>query len=360
MTSVTFVSSPMDGSCGIGTYTQSLISGLDDEIEINVVTLETHKRGFNAIPSYIRAAIRSGNTDDDIIHVQHEYGLFGTKWYLLWVFYPLLFLFSRINGTQVVLTSHGAMNKKYVDPPLELIKRLYIWMANKLIAATATKIIFLSKNCEQKFSASVSVENTCRITHGVYNDKVNIPNEDAKEKMGFDPDDIVITEPGYVRPSKGHETFLEIAKKMPEYEFLIAGGSGDAEEYYESIIESAPKNVTITGQLDDEMFHTAFCASDVVVLPYNKVHQSGVFNMCATYGVPTITRRLPYFESLEATYDCVETFDNEDESEELIKMLVNDKTIEKQLSTGLQEFKQQNSFETICQKHLEIYNCRHN
>ncbi len=356
MTNVTLVSSPMDGSCGIGTYARSLLSGFEDEVEVNVVTLNTHAEGLRAIPSYVLAAFRAGRSTDDVVHVQHEYGLFGTKWYLLWVFYPLLFVFTRLHGTPVLITVHEAWNADRVDPPLERVKAAYIWLANRLIAGTATSMIFLSANCEQKFTRSVPVENSHTITHGVDDQTIDVPKSQAKEHFGFDPNDKVITEPGYVRPSKGYETFLEIADRMPEYEFLVAGGSRGADDYFESIVESAPENVTVTGHLEDDEFHLAFRATDVAVLPYNEVAQSGIFNMCAAYRIPTVANSLPYFNRLQSDYGCVVLFDDVADADQRIRELLLNNLLQKRVSNGLERFQAKNSFSEICNKHELIYN----
>jgi len=355
MPRVTLVSSPMDGNCGIGTYARSLISGFEDEVNVNVVTLETHSNGLRAIRLYARAAIRAGRTDDDLVHIQHEYGLFGTKWYLLWVFYPLLLLLTQISATPVVITVHEAWNADRVEPPLKPIKTRYIWLANKLIAGTATSIIFLSENCEQKFTTSVPVEDTFQIAHGVYGETVDISESKAKERLGFHPDDVIITELGYVRPSKGYESFLALAEQLPEYEFLVAGGSRGADEYYERIKASAPENVTVTGHLDDDQFHLAFRATDVAVLPYKEVAQSGIFNMCAAYGLPTVTTRLPYFERLETEYSCVLVFDDLEEAERQIKSILTKRSVQEQLTEGLKSFVLESDSETVRSEHIAIY-----
>jgi len=56
--------------------------------------------------------------------------------------------------------------------------------------------------------------------------------------FGFDPDDDVIAIPGFIRPPKGHDIFIELARELPEYEFMIAGGArakGEDFEFAEQI-----------------------------------------------------------------------------------------------------------------------------
>jgi len=355
MTSVTLVTSPMDGSCGIGTYSKSLLEQVEDAVDVRTVILETDDTPPVSFFSYAKAAIRAGGTDDDVIHVQHEYGLFGTKWYLLWLFYPLLFVLSRIHGTPVVVTVHEAWNSDRVTLPMARAKRFYIWLANKLIAGTATSVIFLSANCQEKFERSVSVSDVYCFTHGVGDTVEGVTEADAKAAFGFEPSDIVVTEPGYVRPSKGYDTFLEIARRFPECEFLVAGGSRGADAYFESIAERAPANVTVTGHLAEDRFHLAFIATDVAVLPYDDVAQSGIFNWCAAYELPTVATRLPYFERLQLEYGCLLLFDTASEAEGRIRESISEQQTRGQLIDGMRSFRQDNSFANVGKKHVSVY-----
>lgn len=345
----------MDGSCGIGTYSKSLLKEVEDAVDVRTVILETDDTPPVSFFSYVRAAFRAGRTDDDIIHVQHEYGLFGTKWYLLWLFYPLLFVLSRIHGTPVVVTVHEAWNSDRVTPPMARAKRFYIWLANKLIAGTATSVIFLSDNCQEKFERSVSVSDAHCFTHGVGDTVEGVTEADAKAAFGFQPDDIVLTEPGYVRPSKGYETFLEIAERFPEYEFLVAGGSRGADAYFESIAERAPANVTVTGHLVEDRFHLAFEATDVAVLPYDEVAQSGILNWCAAYELPTVATRLPYFERLQSEHECLLLFDAVSEAEDRIREIMSEQQTRGRLTDGMRSFRQDNSFAKVGEKHVSLY-----
>jgi len=104
--------------------------------------------------------------------------------------------------------------------------------------------------------ADIALDDTeySTLSHGVNTDVPGESNKaNAMRAFGFDPDDDVIAIPGFIRPPKGHDIFIELARELPEYEFMIAGGArakGEDFEFAEQIREEAPENVTITGVLD--------------------------------------------------------------------------------------------------------------
>lgn len=347
----------MDGSCGIGSYTEALLTYLGEEVNEDVTILETSKQGLSAGISYSRTALQVGMTDSDVIHIQHEYGFFGKKWLLLWAFYPIVFVLARLRRRPVVITLHEAWNVDRMDPPLLRLKGAYIRVANGMIATTATSLVFLSENCKSKFERNGSVDDYRLFPHGVDEDEVDpTPDAEAKATFGFDDDDTVITEFGYVRPSKGYKTFLEIADSCPEYEFLIAGGSPGEDEYLESLRTAAPDNVEITGHLTDREFHAAFSATDVAVLPYNEVAQSGILNWCAAYELPTVASQLPHFERLHSEYGCPAIFGNVDEAVHSIRLvLTHDETHREKLISAMEGFRRENSFEEVGDRHEALY-----
>lgn len=346
----------MDGSCGIGAYTEALLNHFGEQVNENVVVLETSNRGLSASISYARTAFRAGMTDDDVIHVQHEYGFFGKKWLLLWAFYPIVFFLSRVRRRPVVITVHEAWNVDRMEPPLLWLKGAYIRVANVMIATTATSLVFLSENCKLKFERNGSVDDYRLFPHGVDANRVHsIPEAEAKATFGFDADDTVITEFGYVRPSKGYETFLDIAEHCSGYEFLIAGGNPSDDEYLASLRAAAPDNVKITGHLPDREFHAAFNATDVAVLPYNEVAQSGILNWCAAYELPTVATRLPHFEQLHTEYGCPAIFGSTGEAARSIRRILNDETHCEKLTSAMATFKHENSFKDVGDRHESLY-----
>lgn len=188
----------------------------------------------------------------------------------------------------------------------------------------------------------------------------DVSQAEAKRRFGYDPAETVIAIPGFIRPPKGHDIFIEVASKLPEYEFMIAGGArpkGEDFEFAEQIKSEAPDNVIVTGVLDDGDYWTALKAPDIAVLPYRVVTQSGTFNACATQELPVLASDAEYFKRIEETWDTPETVDisDTDEMAERVRQLLKDPSRRTRLAEIMAQYKQANSFEKVGTDHRRIY-----
>lgn len=362
---IVLVTAPGDGETGIGDYTNDLFSHAGD---IAVETVELPIQSTNPL-DFLRPAIQVGRTESTVIHIQHEYGMFGPMSLMTWIFFPVVFVLSSINDTPVVVSLHEALNEDHIAEPLAPLKRVYISLINHLLTFGADEMVFLSDTTKSEFTQSVAPEDSSVVPHGVSTDRtVELSKQEAKERLGYSPDETVIIEPGYIEPRKGSKVFVALAERMPEYEFLIAGGVTNPayREYGDQVVNTAPENLRVTGVMDEEMFHTAFCAADLAVLPYQKteqsgivntVGQSGIFNRCVAYELPVLGSKQTYFEKLEENWGCVETFstDDLDQATQRIQEILTDETKREQLSTAMAEYANANSFDQAVEEHKEIY-----
>lgn len=362
MVKTTFVSTPDDGSCGIGTYTGELRSEFEDNYETDLVSLEL---GSLNPGEYLQAALQAGTSRASIVHIQHEYGIFGPKSVMSWLFFPCLFLITTLRRQSVVITLHSAWNHDTINEPLKPLKRIYVRLNNHMVAFVADHILFLSENCKEDFLKCVSLDsdNFEVFPHGIPTDTKAMCTKQAKDEFGFEENEFVIVEPGYVRKEKGHDIFIELAKQCPNYEFLIAGGcqNGRQDEYYRQLQDLAPSNVTITGVLDDDQFHATFNAADLIVLPYRDVSQSGIFNWCVAYGLPVVCSNSGYFQDLNEDHGCVGLFniDNTDEMVESITSIIEDPQKRETLSKKMKEYRDSRAMDKVAQQHTELYHSLH-
>lgn len=96
--------------------------------------------------------------------------------------------------------------------------------------------------------------------------------EKIREKYGFRPKAFVIFCAGQLQKRKGVFDFLGVAEKMPECEFVWAGGFsfGKISEGYEEIkarMEHLPKNVRFLGLVDRKEMNQIYNMADVMFLP---------------------------------------------------------------------------------------------
>ncbi|MFD1571407.1 glycosyltransferase [Halorubrum laminariae] len=348
---VTFVSTPRNEDCGIAKYTTSLENSIPGETSRTSVDL-----GSANILHYIRKTFGLAFTDSDVIHVQHEYGIFGPKSIASWFVFPLLWIISRIRGVPVVMTFHTAWGRETISPPLMELKVFYVTLNNKMLAFVADHSLFLSEETKEIFESSASLESAEVIPHGVQTEVHPMNQEEAKELLGFNPDEPLVAEPGYIRPEKGNDFMVEVAKQIPDRTIVLGGGiQSESERWYlEEIQEEAPDNLQITGVLDDEEFHAFFNAIDVAVLPYEQMSQSGIVNWCVAYDVPMVASDIHRFKNLEEGEGIVKTFSQGD-ADAATTVIENVLQNDGELKDMLEEYRTNRTMDEVGKKHMQVY-----
>lgn len=129
--------------------------------------------------------------------------------------------------------------------------------------------------------------------YGIPRNKISyIPNSVSKEnfypmdevskltlrkKYNIQKDQFVVLCAGQLQVRKGIFDFIEIAKAMPEVQFIWAGGFsfGNITSGYKevkSVIENPPQNVKFTGIVEREVMNELYNVADVMFLPsYNEL-----------------------------------------------------------------------------------------
>lgn len=351
VTRVAFLATGTDQNCGIATYTAEIRRALDVPSELIPLRL-----GALAPLHYLRAGWKAARTDADVLHVQHEYGIYGPKSVMSWLLFGVLWLATRFRDLPVVVTFHSAWNSGTIDPPLYTLKRLYVALNNHLLAATLDHAIFLSDGTRDAFIESVPLDDCTVVSHGVQTETHPMPATEAKAEFGYDADKTLVVEPGYVRPQKGYERFIEIAEAMPDTAFLIGGGPKDEsdEAYADEIRRKSPDNVRMTGVLDEDRFHALFNAMDVAVLPYDVVTQSGIVNWCVAYEVPMVATDLERFRTLEDEYGFPRVFPADDATtgaDAIRDVLADPEPIVEAMTT----YRNEHGMDAVADTHEKIY-----
>jgi len=338
---------PPDDHGGIGRYAKQLRMRIADTVNTTHIPLyETL-----GIMNYAQAALRA--TESDVVHVQFEYGLFRPKLLYAWVFFPVLFLRARLRDVPVIITVHEVWTPDIVGQ----VQYVYVWLVHLLLAITATRLVFMTEAAEADFRPR-NVAADIQIPHGVDTDAVrDIEPREARSAFGYDSDDTVIAQIGYVSPRKGTEEFLSLAGRNPEYEFLLAGGPLRDEDvqYFEEAVEMAPENVYATGVLSDEMFHAAFIATDVAVLAYHDIRQSGILNWCFAYGVPVVCRAIDRFEALAAQGAPLVLFDDCEDYPSIDGAIDTVLVEAAGRSESMQAFGAEQDFSYVAKQYLDLY-----
>mgnify|MGYP003836156757 CR=1 FL=1 len=364
---VAMITPELNGPSGIFNYTNQLIDGFNPEDEIEFSTITFKEGSLNPL-EYIQTADKATSSNSTIIHIQHEYGVFGWLTLMSWVFFPTVWILAKWRNKQIVITVHEVINANLVQGRLKFVKSTYIHLINHLIGLAANHLIFLSDTSRNRFAQFDHSTPCTQIAHGsAMENRTNITQSEAKSIFGYGNNTYLISEPGYISNRKGSDLIIELANRLPEYEFILSGGTRKNEnKMLERIKGKAPSNVQITGELSEEDFHASFVASDLAVLPYreetgrsfkNEVKQSGVLNWCMTYDLPVVASDCNYFSTLESQYGCLLTFpvDDIDAAVNRIKKVAETKSKRQSMSRGIEEFQKENSMETVCKEHSNVY-----
>ncbi|WP_136689663.1 glycosyltransferase [Halorhabdus amylolytica] len=345
---VTMIATAEREDCGIETYTSSLQSSMDVDIERFGVPL----RSRNPL-DYIRRGIAIFRDDSDTIHLQHEYGIYGPKSVWSWPFLLAIWAKRKIDDVTVITTFHSAWSDDTVDPPLENLKRIYVTANNRLLAAITDEGLFLSEETLEEFRKTADV-NARVIPHGVQTDVRHTDEAEAKRHFGVDPDETLVVGPGYVRPQKGFEDVVEMARESNKYTFMIGGGAQDDSHrsYADGIRRRIPDGMQMTGVLDEDDFHRLFSAMDVAVLPYNVVTQSGIINWCVAYDVPVVTSDLDRFKQLESEYGFPLTYPKGDIQAGLTTV---GEALERDFTDEIERYRSEHSMSRVAEVHKDLY-----
>ncbi len=358
-----FISTYPPIECGIATYTQYLTEALRKKHTDVYIVSHMGGAGTQVFPTFDyedgdlaeKAYSMMIRFTPDIVHIQHEFGLFGRHFGVSVV--PLIIQF-RLIGIPVVTTLHTVYRE--IPPHHEMIIRSIFANSNRIIVHESYQKESLEKILDAEQIRKISV-----IPHGA-REVESIP--DAKVKLGLPANKKVILIIGYFRPSKNFELvvdiFPEILKQVPDAILVVAGKIRGSEhiDYRNMLfnkIESSPARehiYLIRGQLPQHVFDTILSAADVVVLPYRISSQSGILAHCLAFGKPIVTSsteamRLAIGKS--GTGLISET--REDFIKNIIRILSDEALAAKMSQNAKKYVKEKISWSIIADKHIKIY-----
>jgi len=198
----------------------------------------------------------------DIVHFHQIKVPFVEYW-----FYKLI----GLNNVKIVITLHYIIpfEHKVITPFLNYIYNT----VDGIIVHSEENLKVLKNYVSEKEQKKIKV-----IHHGEYSLLLkNISREEARKILEIDNGKKVLLFFGYIRRYKGLDILLESVKilkeEYPEIFLIIAGEDIEGFSRYQKIIN----------ELD------IFSASDVVVLPYRNIYQSGIVFLSYAHSRPVIT-----------------------------------------------------------------------
>ncbi len=358
-----FVSTYPPIECGIATYTKYLTDSLFQlkETEIYIVSQ------FGARGEAVYPAFHGDDADladkvfrmmvkftPDIVHIQHEFGLFGDPDGVNCI--PLVYKI-KLAGIPVVMTLHTIYEEFSREKKIVL---------EALIRASDAIIVHEEYQRQTILEKIGPFDNIWVIPHGA-RELETVP--EAKTRIGLDENMKAILLCGYIRPTKGLDRivkiFPRIAEKVENAVLVIAGKMRGPEyrEYRDMffrLIETSPAHdriFVLRGQFPQKIFDTIMSAGDVVPMPYLKGAQSGILAHCLAFGRPVVAS--PDVKSLRETVadvKCGFVANDDEEFVEQIARILGDSELWLELSTNAREYVKKNiSWRLIAKRTVDVY-----
>ena len=208
----------------------------------------------------------------------------------------LLTAYYRLLGKRIVLTVHN-VNAGKRDGTDSWFNRLTLRIQYRL----ADHIFVHTEKMKSELAEDFGIRDAVTVIPFGINNSVPVTNlspDEAKRRLGLEPDEPTILFFGNIVPYKGLEYLLEAFQMLVlgnrRYRLVIAGRPRGPHAYWERIQDTLAhhidparviQNITFVSDEDTELY---FKAADVLVLPYTEIFQSGVLFLGYSFGLPVI------------------------------------------------------------------------
>ncbi|MGD0250055.1 MAG: glycosyltransferase [Thermoplasmata archaeon] len=270
-------------------------------------------------PRYVVQNLLAAHRDGghDVVHIQHEYYLFGGPSTAL--LFPLLLGFLRLMDRPVVTTLHGVLSRAAVHDSRVLagasIPAAVAWplmssLQRAIVAGSDAVVVHdgyfrdvLVNEC------GAGPESIHVIPHGVTIDLPHPARPSARADLGLPKGATILLSFGFLARYKGLETLIDafnkVAPQRPDLLLVVAGGpparnvlDGDA---YRASLEGrvAPPlrgRVRFVGYVPEAAIPSWFAAADLVVLTHAvPLAASGVLALAQGFGSGVVAPSIPPF-----------------------------------------------------------------
>jgi len=265
---------PRREACGVSDYTKGLVRELSDIVE---VVHFVDPVGFRA----------EMNDDVDVVHVQHEYFVFGgvAPWKCRFR------SFVRSIRRPLVMTIH-----EIVPPHGSAAHRAAIRLSNRLhfLHPAVQRYIVHTAQDKGRLAAVGAAEDRIHIIRLGVPEPPSMPTpNEAKRILGLD-NQFVITIYGFISRKKGHLIALDGLRNLPQDVMLvIAGGKhpDDSTGYVDRVTEGAREHgvrARITGYMPSTDVFTNMAAADLVLAPFIESSGSASLALAFACGKPIL------------------------------------------------------------------------
>lgn len=370
---IVWISSYLPRSCGIAYYSNNYITSLKNyakKSKINVkLKIIAHTDAIEADYPVINLKNKNWYRNvleiikqekPDIVHIQHEYGLYETYGDENKTLIELIKLIKK-QGIPVVMTYHSVYRK--------LIKPFAYFVSKSLKELSAG---ILHEDYQKKAlrkNIGWQPKNVFVLPHGSRED-IKLNKEEVRNGFSYPDKQLIVGSAGLASERKGFRTLIKqwpkVVKKFPNAILALEVKPESAKEtrvYIDKILKEimeskVSKNIEFTVKDYSEIeFYKKLKSFDILVLPYKSESQSGVLAHGFSVGVPAIVTDIEGLSAeIRNSRAGIAVKKREDFYKAIIKLLKNKGLREKLSINALNYVKNVNGWSIIAKKTFQIYN----
>ncbi|MCK4688747.1 MAG: glycosyltransferase family 4 protein [Candidatus Marinimicrobia bacterium] len=372
---IAYVSTYLPQQCGIATYTDYLIHGIrevDTLSEIKIIAEQgafpIKQERFEVIPCWNRKEdylepIISQTKGIDIIHIQHEYGIYKFDERLPSVLQGLDINIKKIITIHCIrpaqFSERGDIDENFATNIAQL--------ADQVIVHLELQKTILAR-------LGIPSEKIHVIPHGT-----EISNEDkeaSRKRLALPMDAKILLMFGFIKKHKClHivlEALVEILQRFKDLYLFVAGGlapsASKKDRDYAQLIDKRIKELGLQKNViypnsffPNEDVPYLFGASDIVLFPYYEEDRSASGSLHLALGAKkfVIASRIPKFEELKEVCDELLVLPyNASGIAKIALRLFEDQEFNQYVLDRTEKFRRRTSWCAVARKHLELYKLR--
>ena len=209
----------------------------------------------------------------------------------------ILFILLRMSGVKIVYTPHDLSSFKSKGNGMFL--KMLFNLSHAIVAHNLVNETTLIRKYGIK-KRKIKI-----VPHGNYNVflKSNVTKKQSRERIGVSKNGNIILLFGSLRQGKGIDTVVKAFKNLIKYKhatLLMAGKPArgyDIEKVKKELKNEILKSKVILRDyfIEEDKVEYYYKASDIVLVPYDNVYESGVLRFAFSCGIPTIVSNVKEF-----------------------------------------------------------------
>jgi glycosyltransferase involved in cell wall biosynthesis len=368
-------------ACGIATYCENFVKSLDAIGIQNEVYAIQPSEWVDWLPIDIerwRQSVLEAAKGCNLVHIQHEHGLFGYALGQSFACKRFGALVSGLTemGIPFVTTFHTDVvthKKQGLRAALASIRKRRMWSKHVFKyfgpGEKRGKAIVHSMRTRRSFiKYGFPADALTVISHPCLNPRTpKYDSRAAKVALGFPEEARVATIFGFVSSYKGHDLAIDAVATLPEnFHLAIVGGTHpeSKDTFMSSLLDAIPEalkaRVRITGWVDQDTAELYFSATDICVAPYRgntELSGSGAITWPLSSGKPVIASKIDAFQDINRKANCMFMFTPDCVSELAwaIRKVDSDEALRSRLVENAATFCNENSWSASVGRLLAIY-----